>query len=123
MIPQDDAPGGVIVWDEKKGRYKELYSEIIAWQSIETRGVVIVEMDNGSLCAIVPVGMCQVSSVNFEESVKPGAQVKKGDPLGYFLFGGSDIIMIFSEDADFEMKCKKDVHILTGEYYGEISLD
>lgn len=123
VIPQDDAPGGVIVWDEKKGRYKELYSEIIGWQSIETRGVVIVEMDNGSLCAIVPVGMCQVSSVNFEESVKPGAHVKKGDPLGYFLFGGSDIIMIFSEDADFEMKCKKDVHILTGEYYGEISLD
>lgn len=48
--------------------------------------------------AIVPVGMCQVSSVNFEDTVTVGAEVGKGDPLGYFLFGGSDIVMVFSED-------------------------
>ena len=26
-----------------------------------------------------------------------GAVVEKGDPMGYFLFGGSDIVMIFQE--------------------------
>lgn len=50
------------------------------------------------LAAIVPVGMCQVSSVGFEADVVPGAQVKKGDPLGYSLFGGSNVVMVFSED-------------------------
>ena len=99
LIPQDDAPGGVIVWDEKQQCYKEYFSEVFGWQSIETRGAVIVKAESGALCAIVPVGMCEVSSVNFESTVVPGAEVKKGDPLGYFLFGGSDIVMIFSKDA------------------------
>lgn len=119
-IAADDAPGGVIVYDEELGRYHEYYSETIGWQSIETRGVVIVETESGTLCAIVPVGMCQVSSVNFEPEVKVGVQVQKGDPLGYFLFGGSDIIMVFSEQAGFEMRAESGVHLHMGETYGTI---
>ena len=113
-IAQDDAPGGVIVWDAAQGRYKELYSENLGWQSIETRGIVIMEPEAGGLLAIVPVGMCQVSSVNFEPSVVPGALVEKGDPLGYFLFGGSDIIMIFSEDAGFALTAEPGDHLIWG---------
>ena len=82
LVPQYDAPGGVITWDAEAGRYKEYYSEIFGWQSIETRGIVIIETESGGLVAVIPVGMCQVSSVNFEEQVKEGAQVRKGDPLG-----------------------------------------
>ena len=73
------------------------------------------------MCAIIPVGMCQVSSVNSEESVKAGTKVKKGDPMGYFLFGGSDIIMVFSEDAGFEMTAEKDFHLDMGSAYGTIN--
>ncbi len=120
IIPQDDAPGGVITWDKEQGRYKEYFSETVGWQSIETRGVVIIETANGGLVAVIPVGMCQVSSVNFEESVKAGAEVKKGDPLGYFLFGGSDIIMLFDEDLEFSMTAKTGSHILMGSEYGTI---
>ncbi len=121
LTGQDDAPGGVIVWDREQGRYKEYYSETLGWQSIETRGIVIVELAEGGYAAIVPVGMCQVSSVNFEENVKPGLEVHKGDPLGYFLFGGSDIIMVFSEDAGFEMTAEPGVHILMGTGFGQFS--
>ena len=121
LVPQDDAPGGVITWDAEAGRYKEYYSEIFGWQSIETRGIVIIETESGGLVAVIPVGMCQVSSVNFEEQVKEGAQVRKGDPLGYFLFGGSDIIMIFSEDLSFEMTTEPGTHIRMGSEYGRIS--
>lgn len=32
---------------------------------------------------VIPVGMGQVSSINFLENVKPGARVTKGDELGY----------------------------------------
>lgn len=120
VIPGDDAPGGVIVWDPEEGRYKEYGSEEIGWQAIETRGVVILETDSGALAAILPVGMCQVASVNFEASVKPGARARKGDPLGCFLFGGSDIIMIFSREAGFTMTAEAGKHLNMGREYGRL---
>jgi len=121
LIPQDDAPGGVICWDENEKRYKEYFSETLGWQSIETRGVVIVETDTGGFVAVIPVGMCQVASVNFESSVVNQAAVRKGDPLGYFQFGGSDIIMLFSEDLSFELTCQSGEHLLMGKEYGRIN--
>ena len=120
ILPGDDATGGVIVWDPEAGRYKEYGSEELGWQSIETRGAVILETDAGALAAVIPVGMCEVASVNFEASVKPGARVKKGDPLGYFLFGGSDIIMIFSRDAGFTMTAEPGNHLNMGREYGRL---
>ena len=75
LIPWDDAPGGVITWDKENGKYIEYYSETFGWQSIETRGVVIIETVSGGLVAVVPVRMCQVASLNFENSIVPGAKV------------------------------------------------
>ena len=120
IIPGDDATGGVIVGDPEAGRYKEYGSEELGWQSIETRGTVILENDEGAFAAIIPVGMCEVASVNFEASVKPGIKVKKGDPLGYFLFGGSDIIMIFSREAGFTMTAEAGKHLNMGWEYGRL---
>ena len=65
--------------------------------------------------------MCQVSSVNFEPAVRPGVHVNKGDPMGFFLFGGSDIIMIFSEDLSFELTAQPGNYILVGEALGTIN--
>ena len=49
----------------------------------------------------------------------------KGDMLGCFLFGGSDIVMIFQNKAGFVLEPAKGVdngqpyqHILMGEKYG-----
>ena len=67
--------------------------------------------------------MCEVSSVNFESTVVPGAEVKKGDPLGYFLFGGSDIVMIFSKDAGFTLTAEPDQHIDMGTAIGRLEGD
>lgn len=119
-VRQDDAPGGVITYDEETKHYVEYYSDVFGWQSIETRGIVILETESGGLVGIVPVGMCQVSSVNFEETIVPGAKVKKGDPLGCFLFGGSDIVILFSKDLGFELSAKQGVHLQMGEAYGTI---
>lgn len=120
LIPQDDAPGGVITWNAEAGKYVEYYSDTFGWQSIETRGVVIIETEDGGYAAVIPVGMCQVSSVNFENVISPGQKVRKGDPLGYFLFGGSDIVMLFSEDLDFELTTDVQKHGFMGEEYGRI---
>ena len=120
VIAQDDAPGGVITWDKEKGCYYEYYSETLGWQAIETRGIVITELTEGGYVAIIPVGMCQVSSVNFEHTVTVGAKVEKGDPLGFFLFGESDIIMIFSPELHFELTADQGGHILMGTEYGRL---
>ena len=69
----------------------------------QSRGVLIVDTStspfgNVGIVAIVPVGMCQVSSVNITAIV--GKELAKGDELGYFIFGGSDIIVLFQQEAN-----------------------
>ena len=65
--------------------------------------------------------------MNFEENVKPGATVKKGDMLGNFAFGGSDFIMIFQDGITFTLDSPKRAdsdsykHILMGERLGLLS--
>lgn len=126
LIPQDDAVGGYVTWDEESKKYV-LNAETPGWQMIETRGCVIVETEEYGLVALMPIGMSQVSSVNFEEQVKVGATVEKGDMLGYFLFGGSDFIMIFQEQAGFTMTAPTEEggdsysHLLMGEEYGKLA--
>jgi len=76
--------------------------------------------------------MGQVSSVNLEPEVKKGLKVKKSEPLGYFLFGGSDFVMVFEEKADFKLPVKKGSkvkgygngfeHTVLGEQYGTVKV-
>ena len=88
---------------------------------------VILETEDYGLVALLPIGMATVGSVNFEETVKVGVKVKKGDLLGYFLFGGSDFIMVFQDNVNFTLDApKKDdgesyKHILMGEHLGFIT--
>ena len=97
-----------------------------SWQSIETRGLVIVETDDYGLVAVMPIGMSQVSSVNFEDTVQVGARVEKGDMLGCFLFGGSDIVLLFQDGIDFKMDCPVAAdggyeHVNMGSRYATLS--
>ena len=126
IIPSDDAVGGITTWDAKKGRYV-LDSNTPGWQNIETRGCVIIETEKHGLVALLPIGMSQVSSVNFENTVKAGNKVAKGDMLGYFLFGGSDFVLIFQNKVDFKLTVpqeSKDTykHVLMGEEYGKLTI-
>ena len=123
-IPAMDAAGGITVWDEESGRYV-LESQVIGWQAIETRDSIVLDTDYG-LVAIIPVGMSQVSSCNFTEGLSVGDKVDKGDELGYFLFGGSDIVMIFQDGVDVNMVVPEDgkggySHVLMGEPYAELT--
>ena len=123
IIPGDDAAGGITKWDPEKNKYI-LQAREPGWQMIETRGCVVVETEEYGLVAILPIAMSQVSSVCFEDTVREGATVEKGDMLGCFLFGGSDIVMLFQDGVDFEMtvpKTEEYEHIRTGEEYGVFS--
>ncbi|MCQ2795406.1 MAG: phosphatidylserine decarboxylase [Bacilli bacterium] len=108
-IPYANAVGGIVYWDKEHEKYF-LESDSLSWQVVETRGVIIVdttEFANKGLVAVMPIGMGQVSSVNFEDNVKVGTTIKKGDPLGYFLFGGSDVVMLFEKSAKFGITVKR----------------
>ncbi|WP_218961236.1 phosphatidylserine decarboxylase [Desulfobotulus mexicanus] len=126
IIKQDNAAGGITYWDPEIGKYI-LESINPGWQNIQTRGVVIIDTEEYGLVAVIPVGMSQVSSVNFEESINPGDAVRKGDPLGYFLFGGSNIIFLFQSKVEFKLSVPKEAcgteykHLLMGEEYGKLS--
>ena len=66
----------------------------------QSRGIVILDTTGSAygdvgIVGVVPIGMCQVSSVNMTAVV--GNDMLKGDEFGYFLFGGSDIILLFQE--------------------------
>ena len=111
-----DAVGGIITWDKELGKYI-LWDENPGWQSLETRDCLIMDTEYG-LVAILPIGMSQISSCNWEDSVVPGAEVKAGDPMGYFLFGGSDIVMIFQEGVQLELASS--AHLLMGEKYADV---
>jgi phosphatidylserine decarboxylase precursor len=115
-----------VKWDSKTKKYLPVDST--GWQFSQTRGYVILKTEKYGMVALVPIGMAQVSSVKFEKNIKIGARFKKGDNLGYFLFGGSDFIMIFQKIAGFDFRAPKQdndsfKHILTGEAYGRMKGD
>ena len=87
------------------------------YQIDQERGLIIIDSPEVGLVAVVPVGMCFVSSVNLTPEV--GARLQKGDEFGFFLFGGSDIVMLFQNkkvviDAEVGKK------YLQGERIGQI---
>lgn len=125
LIESDDAAGGITTWDSSIKRYV-LDANTPGWQMIETRGCVILETKTYGLVALLPIGMSQVSSVNFEDAVKVGNSVEKGDMLGYFLFGGSDFVLLFQSNVDFKLTVPPEggssyKHVLMGEKYGELA--
>jgi phosphatidylserine decarboxylase len=105
-----------VEWSPEQGKYVPIDST--GWQFTQTRGYVIVDTEEYGLVALIPMGMAQVSSVNFEDDVVEGSTHEKGDMLGNFLFGGSDFVMLFQESAGFEMTATEGNHILMGEEYG-----
>ncbi len=126
-IAEQDAVGGIVTWDAAIQRYM-FDPTVPGWQAIETRGCVIIDTKDFGLVAILPIGMSQICSVKFEENIHEGTIVNKGDMLGCFLFGGSDIVMIFQQEAGFVLEPAKGVnngksyqHILMGEKYGVLT--
>ncbi|HJN05241.1 MAG TPA: phosphatidylserine decarboxylase, partial [Bacteroidales bacterium] len=70
------------------------------YQFNQERGMLVMDTPVG-LVACLPIGMDVISSINF--SVDEGDYLNKGDEFGNFLFGGSDMIMLFERD-DIDIK-------------------
>ncbi|WP_103069677.1 phosphatidylserine decarboxylase [Aquimarina sediminis] len=81
------------------------------YEFTQARGVITIDTTNSDygnvgIVAVIPIGMCQVSSVNMIAT--PNRQCLKGDEFGYFLFGGSDIIVLFQEGVNPEINTSLD---------------
>ncbi len=112
-----------VIWNKTKGKYAPIDST--GWHFTQTRGVVVVDTGKYGLVALIPMGMAQVSSVNFEGAIRAGISHTKGNMLGNFLFGGSDFVILFQEKAGFKLTAEKSKtsndtykHLLMGEAYG-----
>ncbi len=83
------------------------------YQFSQARGLLVIDSPVG-LVAILPIGMAQVSSVNI--TAEEGVTLAKGEQFGYFLFGGSDIIMLFEPDR-VEITASEMTHYRQGEQF------
>ena len=122
-----DEVGMGVHWNAETGQYDPVTS--VGFQFCQTRGYALVDAGEYGLVACIPIGMAHVSSVAFEDDVRPGQSVEKGDPLGAFYFGGSDFILLFQEEAGFELTVPATdsspvsdnpqyEHVRMGEQYG-----
>lgn len=125
VIAGRELSGGFTTWDAANKRYRFDPSSV-GWQSLETRGLIVLQTDKYGLVALLPVGMSPVSSINFEKTLKVGAAVKKGDMMGHFLFGGSDFIVVFQNGVKFTLETPREApgkgyrHVLMGERIGRL---
>ncbi len=81
------------------------------YQFAQTRGLIVLDTPIG-LVAVLPIGMCQVSSVIITAEV--GVTVRKGEELSYFQFGGSDIIVLFEAAANVSFTAQRAQHYKMG---------
>lgn len=64
---------------------------------VNARGLIVFKTeDYGHVCCI-PLGMSEVSTVTFDSKMVKGAQVKKGQEMGSFNYGGSSFVLIFEK--------------------------
>ena len=87
------------------------------YQFNQERGLVVIDSPEVGLVAVLPIGMAYVSSVNLTTEV--GAELRKGDQFGYFMFGGSDIVMLF-QDRNVVLDAEVGKKYLQGQRLGEL---
>ena len=116
-IPGVSAGGGYTMWDNESKLY--YYQNDLGFQMVETRACAIIETIDYGLVAMLPVGMSQICSVNWIPELHVGQQLHRGDEMGFFQFGGSDIVMIFQKGIEVDI-CHDGDHILMGEAYAKL---
>lgn len=119
-VPGVSAGGGYTLWDDKEKLY--YYVNDLGFQMVETRACAIIETEDYGLVAMLPVGMSQICSVNWIPTLHVGQTLHRGDEMGFFKFGGSDIVMIFQRGVDVELLHDGD-QLLMGEAYARLNVN
>jgi len=86
------------------------------YQFAQARGLIVLDTAIG-LVAVLPIGMCQVSSVVL--TAEKGVTLRKGEEMSYFQFGGSDIIVLFEARSNVSFTAQPGVHYKMGTKIAE----
>lgn len=91
------------------------------------RCVIVIKSSIWGKILFIPIGAELVGSVNLTDNVKNKGKIKKGEEIGMFSYGGSNIIIVFEKgkmqwDDDIEKNSKKliETDILVGETIGSL---
>lgn len=87
------------------------------YQFNQERGLIVIDSPEVGLVAVLPIGMAVVSSVNLTPEV--GAKLRKGDEFGFFMFGGSDVVMLF-QSKRVAIDAKVGTKYLQGQRIGQV---
>lgn len=116
VIEADNIPGNV--WldvIEENGELKAIPAP--GFQVQQGRARVVLETSRG-LVAVLPVGMGHISSVTL--TTEKDAVLPKGAELGYFQFGGSDVVLLF-ESPNVKFVPKTGEHADQGRHLAQIT--
>ena len=116
-VPGVSAGGGYTMWNDEDKLY--YYQNDLGFQMVETRACAIIQTELYGYVAMIPVGMSQICSVNWIPELHVGQQLRRGDEMGYFQFGGSDVVLIFQKGIEVDI-CHSGDHILMGEAYARL---
>lgn len=116
-VPGVSAGGGYTLWDNESKLY--YYVNDLGFQMVETRACAIIDTPQYGLVAMLPVGMSQICSVNWLPSLHVGQQLRRGDEMGFFQFGGSDIVLIFQRGINVTLLHSGDL-LLMGQGYARL---
>ena len=61
------------------------------------RSVMILKRPSGSQIAIIAVGAMLVGSIKYNDGIKEGVEVRRGQCLGAFFYGGSTVITLYQK--------------------------
>lgn len=64
------------------------------------RGLIVFETEDFGMVCCIPLGMSEVSTVQFDPAMVQGANVNKGEEMGMFHYGGSSFVVIYQNLPD-----------------------
>ena len=86
------------------------------YQFSQARRLVVLASPIG-LVAVLPVGIAQVSSVIL--TAHEGVTLRKGEEIGYFQFGSSDVVVVFEAASNVCLTAQVGVHYRMGRRIGQ----
>jgi len=64
---------------------------------VNARGVMVIKTEEHGYVACIPLGMSEVSSIEFDSTMTANANISKGQEMGMFHYGGSSYVLIFQK--------------------------
>jgi phosphatidylserine decarboxylase len=59
---------------------------------------MMLKRPSGSRVAVIAIGAMLVGSIRYNPGIKQGIEVRRGQCLGAFLYGGSTVISMYPKD-------------------------